>query len=95
MCASEMPELPMDQMFQCDMAPVSLLSEVAQSRYRLIESKQRMIVRQEMKRASAADKIAAGERATFIQARHIVLSDEARHVNRRRAYQVCFCAFSR
>ena len=86
-----MPEVPTDQMFQCDMAPVSMLSEVAQARYRLIDSKQRMIVRREMKRAGAADLNAAGERSSFlsfVQVRHVLLSKEPRHVDRRRAYQV-------
>ena len=90
MCASEMPEVPTDHSFECDMSPVSMLSEVAQLRYRLIDSKQRMTVRREMKRAIAAhtDVIAACERASFVQVRHIVLSKEPKHVDRRRAYQV-------
>ena len=83
-----MPEVPTDQMFQCDMAPVSMLSEVAQVRYRLIDSKQRMIVRREMKLAGAADLNAAGERSSFVQVRHVLLSKEPRHVDRRCAYQV-------
>ena len=74
MCAFEMPEGPTDHSFQCDMAPVSMLSEVAQARYRFIDSKQRMIVRREMRRdtGSEAEVIAAGERASFVQARHLL-----------------------